>query len=165
MSLEDTIQLVTLVTLLIALGLTIWQARQMMKQTALMFTELCDHVNDSLMKAHSDQRTTFFLHDSELLSWQLTWGGYPSTTPLEDKERLYALIKLETHESIHLRHLNGAIDTAMWLSWRQVLKIDLKVPIFADVWVNGRKFYEASFVAIVDEILAENAMEAATGGN
>ena len=39
MSLGDTIQLVTLVTVVIALGLTIWQARQMMKQTALMFTE------------------------------------------------------------------------------------------------------------------------------
>lgn len=160
MSLTDSIQLATLVTVFIALGLTIWQVRQMMKQTAVMFTDVFDHVSESLLQAHSDQRMTFFLHDPELLSWHLTSRGYRSTTPLEDKERLYALVKLDTHESIHLRYLKGTIDDSMWQAWRQVLKADLNVPIFADVWVNGRKFYEASFAAIVDEILAESAAEA-----
>jgi succinate dehydrogenase flavin-adding protein (antitoxin of CptAB toxin-antitoxin module) len=158
-SLSDTIQLVTLVTIVIALGLTVWQARQMMKQTALMFTEVFDHAYDSLMQAHTQQRMTFFLNDPELLKWHLTSRGYRSTNPLEDKQRLYALVKLEAHESAHLRHLKGTIDDAMWRGWRQVLETDLKVPIFADVWVNGRQFYDASFEAIVDEILAENAAE------
>ena len=49
----------------------------------------------------------------------------------------------------------------MWQEWRQVLKADLKVPIFAEVWVNGRQFYAASLAAIVDEILIENAAETA----
>jgi hypothetical protein len=159
MSLGDTIQLVTLVTVVIALGLTIWQARQMMKQTALMFTELFDHAGASLIEAHTQQRMTFFLNDPELLKWHLTSRGYTSTNPLEDKQRLYALVKLEAHELAHQRHLKGTIDDALWQEWRQVLKADLKVPIFADVWVNGRQFYDGSLAAIVDEILAENIAE------
>ena len=159
MSLGDTIQLVTLVTVIIALGLTMWQARQMMKQTALMFTELSDHVGDSLVQTHTQQRMTFFLNDPELLSWHLTSRGYASTTPLEDKQRLYALVKLEAHELAHQRHVKGTIDEAMWGEWLQVLKADLKVPVFAEVWVNGRRFYDPSLAAIVDEIFAENATE------
>ena len=38
-----------------------------------------------------------------------------------------------------------------------MLSADLKVPIFADVWANGRQFYDPSLGAIVDEILAQNA--------
>ena len=164
MSLGDTIQFVTLLTVIIALGLTIWQARQMMKQTALMFTELFDHAGTSLMETHSQQRMTFFLNDPELLKWHLTSRGYTSTNPLEDKQRLYALVKLEAHESAHQRHLKGIIDDSVWQEWRQVLRADLKVPIFADVWVNGRQFYDASLAAIVDEILIENAAETVPAG-
>ena len=110
MSLGDTIQIVTLLTVIIALGLTTWQARQMMKQTALMFTELTDQVGASLIETHVQQRTTFFLNDPELLKWHLTSRGYTSTTPLEDKQRLYALVKLEAHELAYQRHLKGTID-------------------------------------------------------
>lgn len=49
----------------------------------------------------------------------------------------------------------------MWQEWRQVLEVDLKVPIFADVWANGRQFYDPSLAAIVDEILAEYNVPAA----
>jgi len=155
-SLGDIIQVVTLVTVIIALGLTSWQVRQMMKQTAVMFTEVFDHAYESLMQAHTQQRMTFFLNDPELLKWHLTSRGYRSTNPLEDKQRLYALVKLEAHEAAYLRHLKGTIDDAMWRGWRQVLQTDLKVPIFADAWVNGRQFYDESFAVIVDEILAKN---------
>ena len=155
----DTIQIVTLLTVIIALGLTTWQARQMMKQTALMFTELTDQVSASLIETHARQRTAFFLNDPELLKWHLTSRGYTSTNPLEDKQRLYALVKLEAHELAHQRHLKGTINDSMWQEWRQVLKADLKVPIFADVWANGRQFYDPSLAAIVDEILAQNAEE------
>src|SRR5206468_11407485 len=158
-SLGDNIQHVTLLMVIIGLGLTIWQSRQMMKQTAVMFTELFDHAGISLMETHSQQRTTFFLNDPELLKWHLTSRGYTGTNPLEDKQRLYALVKLEAHELAHQRHLKGTIDDALWQEWRQVLKADLKVPIFADVWVNGRQFYDASLAVIVDEILAENVAE------
>ena len=35
----------------------------MMRQTALMFTELFDHAGASLIDTHTQQRTTFFLND------------------------------------------------------------------------------------------------------
>ena len=131
MSLADAIQVITLLTVLVALGLTTWQSRQMVKQTALMVNELSDQVGDSVMQTHTHQRTTFFLNDPDLLSWHLTSRGYTSTNPVEDKKRLYALVKLEAHELAQQRHLKGTIDESMWEGWRQVLKADLRVPIFA----------------------------------
>lgn len=157
MTLDDHLQLLTLISVILALALSVWHGRVMLRQSAVMFAELSDHVTDSLMRTHTDQRTTFFLQDPEFLRWHLESRGYRSTTPLEDKERLYALVKLDTHEAIHLRHAKGTIDEPTWRAWRQVLEVDLRVPVFADVWPNGRQFYTASFVVVVDEVLAINA--------
>ncbi len=157
MSLSDIIQVVTVVAVIVALGLTSWQARQMMRQTALMFTEVFDHAGESLLQTPTQQRMTFFLTDPELQQWHLFSPAYRSTGPLEDNQLLYAPVNLEAHEPAYLRHLKETIDDAMWRGWCQVLETDLKVPIFADVWVNGRQFYDASFAAIIDEILAKSA--------
>jgi hypothetical protein len=66
-----------------------------------MTGNLFNDVSTSLMEAHTDQRTAFFLKDPELLAWHLKSRGYRSTTPFENKQRLYALLSLtRTSQSI-----------------------------------------------------------------
>jgi hypothetical protein len=158
-TISDWVQILTLFFVAGALILSLWQGRQMLRQTMAMTGDLFNDVSTSLMETHTDQRTTFFLHDPELLAWHLESRGYRSTTPFENKQRLYALVKFDTHESIHLRHARGTIDEPMWNGWLQVLNVDLQVPIFADVWENGRQFYEESFAELVDSILRRRAVE------
>lgn len=150
MKIGDVVQILSLFFVAGALILSLWQGRQMLRQTAAMTGDLFNDVSTSLMEVHTDQRTTFFLNDPELLAWHLKSRGYRSTTPAENKQRLYALVKFDTHESIHLRHVKGTIDEPMWQGWLRVLEVDLQVPIFLDVWENGRQFYEASFAELVD---------------
>jgi hypothetical protein len=152
-SISDFVQILSLFFVAGALILNLWQGRQMLRQTATMTGDLFNDVSTSLMETHTDQRTTFFLQDPELLAWHLTSRGYRSTTPIENKQRLYALVKLDTHESIHLRHVKDMIDEPMWKGWLQVLEVDLQVPVFADVWENGHQFYEASFAELVNSTL------------
>jgi hypothetical protein len=159
MSLGDAVQIVTIVAFATGFYLSLWQGRQMIQQTRAMSDQLFDHVADWIVQTHTEQRTSFFLHDDELLAWHLESRGYRSTTPLENKQRLYALVKFDTHESVHLRYKRGAISKPLWLAWRQVLVTDMTVPIFPDVWENGRKFYEESFGREVDAILAAQRRE------
>jgi hypothetical protein len=154
-SLSDLIQVLSLLFLAGALLLSARQGRQMIRQSAAMAGELFNDVSTSLMQAHTDQRTTIFLDDPELLAWHLASRGYRSTTSLENKQRLYALVKFDTLESIHLRHVRGTVDDAIWSGWLQVLRVDLRVPVFAEVWENGQQFYEQSFARMVDSLLEE----------
>lgn len=156
MSLSDLVQVLSLIFLAGALLVSAWQGRQMLRQSTEMAGELFNDVSTSLMQAHTDQRTTFFLSDPELLAWHLASRGYQSTTAFENKQRLYALVKFDTLESIHLRYARGTVDEAIWKGWLRVLNVDLCVPVFAEVWRNARQFYEESFARVVDSILEEH---------
>ncbi len=152
MAISELVQIITLFFVAGALILSLWQGRQMLRQTMAMTGDLFNDVSTTLMETHTDQRTTFFLQDPELLAWYLEVRGYRSTTPFENKQRLYALVKFDTLESIHLGHTKGTIDEPMWQGWLRVLEVDLQVPAFYDVWENGRQFYEASFAELIDSI-------------
>jgi hypothetical protein len=150
MSFSDIIQLITTIFVGLALALGLWQGRQMLKQTIASSGQLFNEVNYSLAQAHTNLRVVFFQNDPELLAWYLESRGYGSSTPFENRKKLYALVKLDTHEEIHLGHRRGLLTEPMWRGWLQVLRTDLSVPVFADVWENGAKFYEASFQEVVN---------------
>jgi hypothetical protein len=71
MSLSDLVQVLSLIFLAGALLVSAGQGRQMLLQSTAMAGELFNDVSTSLMQAHTDQRTTFFLSDPELLAWHL----------------------------------------------------------------------------------------------
>jgi succinate dehydrogenase flavin-adding protein (antitoxin of CptAB toxin-antitoxin module) len=155
MSIADWVQVISVMLLAGALILSVYQMQQILRQTATMRVEHFNNLSTSIMQAHTDQRATFLLHDPDLLEWYLNQRGYRTTTEGENRRRLFALVKFDTHESIYLRNVKGMMDESMWRAWRRVLEVDLTVPIFPDVWGNGRQFYDERFAQFVDSLLEE----------
>jgi hypothetical protein len=108
-----------------------------------------------LTQEHSEQHATFFLRDPEMLAWYLRARGYESSNELDNRKRLYAITKLDFHESIYARYQEGLLPEGLWIGWRNVLLQDLVLPVFAETWQNGHRFYDPAFVELVDGLLAE----------
>lgn len=150
----DLLQFFSTSAAVVALVVLILQTRDGSQQTMAMRAELAIRQSTWLAQSYVDHRTQFFQHDSALLAWYLSGRGYRSTTPFEDRQRLYALTTLDIHEGIHIQHANGTVTNEVYAAWRQILTTDLGMPIYADVWENGAKFYEASFARYVSDRLA-----------
>lgn len=156
------VQSVSTLLVLIALLISLSQSRALVRQNKTMSTELSDSVYDSLMTAHISLRSTFFKDDPELLAWHLQSRGYRSTTDVDNRKRLYALVKLDLHEAIFLRHHAGAISLPVFEAWTEVLRADVGTPTFVDVWANGHRFYETTFQAHVDRMTSDLAANSPT---
>jgi hypothetical protein len=150
----DSVQTVSLLIVTAALVLSVFQTYQMRRQTLSMRSSLRDSVTTNAMLSHTEHRIAFFLNDEALLAWHLSSRGYLSTSNMENKQRLYALVKLDEQESRFLQFTGGAMSQEVWDIWRSVLDTDLTIDAFIDVWPNGKRFYHREFQGLVDQILA-----------
>lgn len=155
MSTADWIQSIAAILVFAALILNVLQLRQVTGQTEALRRSLEQAAYGSTWATHASSRTAYFLQDPELLAWHLSSRGYETSTAEENRRRLYALVKLESHEASYLSHANGLLSSEVWNAWRTVMMEDLSVPEFRSVWGVGKQFYAASFVRFIDsEILA-----------
>lgn len=160
MNLTDGLQIISLATVAVALVFNarlyhqaVIQANQTTRQAAASAAMLEQGANQMMVRNHIEIRASFLRDSPELLEWHLATRGYPTSSHSMNQRTLFALIKLETHETTFLSHLAGALSTEVWQSWTRVMEADLSLPEFYDLWPAARQFYVASFVQTVDEIV------------
>jgi hypothetical protein len=149
MTLSAFAQIVSSAAIILALVFNGYQVRQVLRQTNFMQYD----VFGSLVETFTDQWIAFFLERPSLLAWFLRTRGYETSTFEENQRRLYALAKLNVHEGIFLQRIIRGLRQESWTAWTNVLKADLELDVFREVWPNGRRFYDTGFVRHVDRLL------------
>jgi hypothetical protein len=148
MSLAEWTQLLSELLVVAALTLTLLQLREANRQNRAFFATFR---HNGHVTGREDLRLTFFREDPELLSWYLRSRGYETSTPMEDRRRLYILAKLNLHESRFINHQSGVLGDESWSAWLQVVRGDFALPEYREVWETARRIYSSSFVAFIDE--------------
>jgi hypothetical protein len=147
MTLVDWIQFVSGLLVAAALVATVLQLREVSRQSRVFLTAL---QHNGHVTGKEDLRITFFREDPELLSWYLRSRGYKTTTPVEDRCRLYILAKLNLHEARFVERQSGLLGGQGWDAWAKVIAADISLPEFQEVWQTAREIHTATFVAFVD---------------
>jgi hypothetical protein len=151
MSLDRATEVLTTMAVVAALMVNGYQVRQAIRQTNVMQHE----VLGALVGTFTDNWITFFLDHPDLCAWFLQTRGYAVTTVEENRRRLYALVRFNTHEGIYLQRALRGLRKQSWVAWTNVLRADLQVAEFREVWVNARRFFDLDFVRHVDRLLEE----------
>jgi len=151
----DWIQAVSAVLVLVALILSILQLRAATEQTLALRQSIEEAAQTSLVGNQSDLRTLYLRDDPALLAWYLSTRGYKCTSPEENKRRIFALVKLESHEASYLRHSKGLLDEEIWTAWKRVIELDFRMPEFREAWADARGLFVNSFMEFIDMIIAE----------
>jgi hypothetical protein len=150
LSIEAITQVISSIAIVVALIVNDYQVRQALRQTNVMQHETFG----ALIESSIDQWSTYLLDRPELLRWFLRTRGYRASTHEENQRRLFALAKLNIHEGV-LQHLLQGVREESWIAWLNVLRADLRVDIYLDVWPNGKRFYDVGFARHVDALLQE----------
>jgi hypothetical protein len=161
MSISDTVQILSLLIIGLALVASIVQNRQMAKQTieagrqsTLVGASLQQNAYRMLVDNSNSGRIAFFLDNPHLLRWYLSSRGLASRSHRVNQRILYAVVKLDSHEANYLSYAAGLLNEEMWNAWRRVLEVDFSIAEFRLVWPNVKEFYAGSFVKYVDEKIA-----------
>ena len=158
MSISDTVQILSLLVIGLALVASILQNRQMAKQTmeaarqsGLVGASLQQNAYRMLVDNANNGRTAFFLNNPQLLRWYLSSRGLATRSHRINQRILYAMVKLDSHEANYLSYADGQLNEEMWIAWRRVLEVDFTMAEFRVAWPNVKEFYARSFVNYVDE--------------
>lgn len=164
MSISNTVQILSLLAIGLALVASVVQNRQIAKQTieaarqsTLVGASLQQNAYRMLLDNASQGRTTFFLNNPHLLRWYLASRGLASRSHRVNQRALYAMVRLDTHEANYLSYGAGQLNEEMWSAWRRVLEADFSMAVFRRVWPNVKQFYAWSFVNYVERTVLRDA--------
>jgi hypothetical protein len=158
----DWIQAGTLFLIAAALLLNVRQNRELARQTlelvrqnATIASSLRQNAHLAISNPPSTIRASLLLNNPELLQWHLGLRGLPAGTPQENLRRLFIMAKVEVHELNFLSHRDGMLSEDIWSGWRNVMASDFVDSEFQESWTAVKHSYAPTFVAYVDEHLAD----------
>jgi hypothetical protein len=160
MSISDTVQILSLLVIGLALAASLVQNRQLAKQTieaarqsGFVGASLQQNAYRMLVDNANTSRTTFLLDHPHLLRWYLSSRGLDFRSHRVNQRILFAMVKLDGHEANYLSYTAGQLNEEMWSAWRGVLERDFSMTEFHLVWPNVKECYAGSFVNYVDETI------------
>jgi hypothetical protein len=106
-----------------------------------------------MIQDQTNSRVSFFLQYPDLLKWHLETRGHKSGGETADRIKLYIVVKLDFHENMYLRHLDGSLTEEPWAAWHRVMEVDFSIEIFQEVWEKEKQFYAPAFRSFVDKEL------------
>jgi len=145
------IQAVSLIFVSAALLLGALQLKEVSKQSKALRESLNQAAYGSMIETATDAWSGYFRDDPELLEWHLSSRGYKTTSPAENKRRLYAIVKFEEHEANFIAHQQGLIREDVWSAWYNVMEADFDIVEFREVWPVAKKFYAIEYTRFVDD--------------
>jgi hypothetical protein len=160
MKFVDWLQLVSALLVAAALALNALQLREIARQSHAQSSSLSQLAYGGVSDLTSDPRFILFPKDPDLLAWYLASRGFKATTHSENMRRLYVMAKLIQHETNFVNYSNGFLAHESWAAWTNVLRADLGVAEFQEIWQASRDVYVDSFAVLVDSII--DASRAAT---
>ena len=125
------------------------QTRETARQAAVATTALKQAAYQSMLAGQTEYRA-LYINTPSMMEWYLRSRGYDVGSEENNKRTLFALVRLNTHESTFLGHAGGLLDDDIWGGWRNVIRTDFAIPEFRSVWPRAKLFYAPSFVAFVD---------------
>ena len=143
------VQSVTILLLVTTIIVSWRQLKESARQTQELKAALKDSAYLQMIQNQTDSRISFFLQYPDLLKWHLTTRGFETQGETADRIRLYVLVKLDMHENMYLKHLDGTLGHEPWAAWHNVMKCDFGVPEFQEVWNKVHVFYAPSFTGHV----------------
>lgn len=157
MKLSDTLQIISLLAVVIALLLNYRQARETGRQAQ----ETARQVQISnLALRHESYRQTFtnngsvkdaiLLQNPALLEWYLTTRSIPPGSHDDNLRMLYIYRQLDVHESAFMACTADALPSGAWTAWLEVIRTDIAIAEFESVWLCRRSSYVAEFAALID---------------
>lgn len=155
MRVGEWIQTLSLLGVVVALILGTLQLREVGRQSTALRDTLRQTAYEAMSMNHNEYRIAYLKDDPEMLRWHLESRGYPVSDVLGNKKTLYLLAKLDTHERSTLYNLDGLLPHDVWQGWLSVIKRDIDLPEFRLIWPNAKQFFAPTFVALIDELLAE----------
>ena len=155
MKFVDWLQLASILLVVVALALNVLQLREVSNQSHAQASALNQLAYGGVANLASDPRFLLFPNDPELLTWYLKSRGFKATTPSENKRRLYVMAKLIQHETNFVNHTAGLLTDESWAAWFNVLRADLAISEFREIWSSSRDIYAESFAAFVDSLVAD----------
>lgn len=158
MNLSEWFQAISLLGVALALLMNARQIRDMASQARSMSRSLEQSAYQQQLRSHADYRSLFFKDDARLLSWHLRTRGYTTKSHGWNKRCLYALIKLDEHEANYVSYTEGLLPEGVWAAWYEVMKADFAIYEFRETWHNAKRFYEASFVKFIEELIPNVTM-------
>jgi hypothetical protein len=169
-SLTDIFQVISLAVVAIALFLTVWQNRQLAKQTAetarqasFAAAAVRQASYQEATRRGVDFTTAAIGQDPDLLAWFLESRGFLTSSATENRRRLYIWTRIDIHEMVYLERLEGLTPDNVWVGWRRALELDATTIAFAEVWGVVKSHYATDFAAHVDQLLDRRNQAAASG--
>lgn len=169
MNLGDVVQVISLLAVIMALLLSVWQNREAARQSASALASLRQATHEELVRYGADFTYDALIRDGELLAWFLASRGFTPSGEVENRKRLFLWVRLDMHEANYHAFRIGAITEDVWQDWLPSVVLDLAMPEAPEVWKTVRSVFSAKFVVLVDDVLAARAATTAepsaqTGG-
>jgi hypothetical protein len=153
MTVADWVQIVTVPAVAAALILNAFQLREVARQTKAVGASLEQDAFHTLLVSRADLAGMFLGNDADVLRWHLGTRGYDVPSRDDAHRALFALLRLNAHQSSYLSYAAGRVGADLWTGWKNGLVADLSVPEYQALWPVARRFYATSFVAFVDSLL------------
>lgn len=143
--LNAIIQSVATLLLVVTILITWRQLKETARQTKNLEATLRGSAYQQMIQNQTDSRVAFFLQYPDLLRWHLMTRGFESKSETADRIRLYVLVKLDMHENMYLKHLEGSLGEEPWAAWQHVMEVDFSIHEFQEVWGKVDTFYAPVF--------------------
>jgi hypothetical protein len=153
---SDWVQAASLLLVSLTLLLTLLQLREVTKQSAALAITLQQGSHTAFQAGVVGYLGAWTKDDEDLLAWHLRSRGYSvSDDPALNKPTVYLLYKLEIHELNVLNHGKGVLAPELWDAWLTVMRVDVALPEFQQVWPVAKQYYAKPLADLVDRLLAE----------
>jgi hypothetical protein len=132
--LAPIIQILSNIAVIATIILILFQVREASRQTRRLEKTLEFSSYERMIQYHTESRVNFLLPNPELLRWFLQTRGIDSGNEIDNKIKLYILVKIDVHEYMFLQHSEGTLGAEPWGGWENVLKRDFSLNEFRGIW-------------------------------
>jgi hypothetical protein len=171
MDVPGSLQIVSVLSVAVALFLnyrqareTARQAREATRQVELTAAALQQDSYRQLVTHGTSLHETLLAGNPELLDWFLATRGVPTGTHQENLRHMFMFWRMDSHEEIFRSHAAGQLPGDAWAAWRKVIEADAATAEFRTVWAEVRPQYTPDFGRFVDTVLDPGEVPEQTGG-
>ena len=169
MKLSDTLQIISLGAITVALFLNYKQARHTGRQATETSKQV--QLSASIVKQDSYRRltdygTTFnavlLSGNQDLLAWFLASRQIPVSSHDMNLRHMFMFVRMDVHQAVYVSHTSGDLEENAWASWLKVIESDVATAEYRTVWRAVNDHYIVEFATFITALIHE---QEATGEN
>ncbi|MFI6183810.1 hypothetical protein ACIA8R_50335 [Nonomuraea sp. NPDC051191] len=151
---SEWLQIASFFGVVVALLLTTLQLRLVSRQSQALTRSMQYGDYRTLVGRLNEFRTVHLRQDPKLLAWVLSTRGFAGTRSADlNNRRIYMIGKVDIFEGCYLSRKNGLMPDDVWLTWQRIMRADVKIKEFQEVWPIARVYYDLEFGRFMDEMM------------